>query len=107
MFFLVDANLPPWLAKRFSDRGHQGEHVIDKLGANASDRALLQRAREKNGVIVTKDRDFLQLIDEPPPYILWIRGGNVSNRKLHELFEQNYDAATKAFNDCEPIFEIS
>lgn len=106
MFFLVDANLPPWLAKRFSDRGHQDEHAIDELGASTPDRALLERARNHDGVIVTKDRDFIELIDEPPPYVLWIRGGNASNRKLHKLFEQNFDAAVAAFENREAVFEI-
>ncbi|EQD33994.1 hypothetical protein B2A_12866, partial [mine drainage metagenome] len=44
MRFLVDAQLPPALARLLEDRGHQAEHVLDCGLERASDAAIWARA---------------------------------------------------------------
>ena len=58
MRFLVDAQLPPALARLLSDRGHIAEHVVDCGLERASDRAVWAHAVDSQACIVTKDEDF-------------------------------------------------
>jgi predicted nuclease of predicted toxin-antitoxin system len=53
--FLVDAQLPPALARRIQALGHSAEHVFDYGLATASDEAIRGYAAKTNAVIVTKD----------------------------------------------------
>jgi predicted nuclease of predicted toxin-antitoxin system len=56
--FLVDAQLPPALARRLESLGHAAEHVADRGMASASDDAIRDYAASVGSVIVTKDEDF-------------------------------------------------
>ncbi|MFZ1575492.1 MAG: DUF5615 family PIN-like protein [Chromatiaceae bacterium] len=44
MRFLVDAQLPPALARWLAQRGHEAEHVLDCGLLDASDRLIWARA---------------------------------------------------------------
>jgi len=82
--FLIDAQLPPALAKFLTDRGHNAEHV-ESLGLlKADDPAIWNYAATKGAVIVTKDEDFPDLAALRPggPPVVWLRIGNCSNRAL-------------------------
>lgn len=57
-------------------------------------------------MIVTKDRDFIDLVAEPPPLILWIRAGNLSNARLHLLIEAEFATALSKLNQYEAIVEL-
>lgn len=81
---LVDAQLPPALARWSSAQGHQADHVFDLALTDAADTAIWRRALETSAVIVTKDEDFAlraQLHRGGPP-IVWIRYGNVRKADL-------------------------
>lgn len=84
MRFLVDAQLPPALARFLSDAGHQAEHVYDIGMGTASDRTIWNYALQNNAVIITKDEDFISLVsanlDAPP--VVWVRVGNVGKQAL-------------------------
>jgi Domain of unknown function (DUF5615) len=56
--FLIDAQLPPALARELGARGHEAEHVADLGLANAPDRAIWDRVIASGAVLVTKDEDF-------------------------------------------------
>jgi len=56
--FLVDAQLPPALARWLVGKGHEAEHVADCGLAEASDRAIWRYALDAEAVILTKDEDF-------------------------------------------------
>ncbi len=58
MRFIIDAQLPPALARLLAALGHEAEHVADKLMASASDREIWDLALSASAVIVTKDEDF-------------------------------------------------
>jgi predicted nuclease of predicted toxin-antitoxin system len=61
MRYLVDAQLPPALARWLVVEGHEAEHVIDRRLETASDREIWDFALETEAVIVTKDEDFAVL----------------------------------------------
>ena len=58
MRFLVDAQLPPALARRLEAWGHVAEHVADVGMAAAPDHRVREYAAGIGAVIVTKDEDF-------------------------------------------------
>lgn len=84
MRFLVDAQLPPALARWLRAGGHEAEHV-EELGLRAgSDRTIWERALQTGAIIVTKDEDFAARSAQAgaPPIIVWLRVGNSTNRAL-------------------------
>ncbi|MHB1617578.1 MAG: DUF5615 family PIN-like protein [Metallibacterium sp.] len=54
MRFLVDAQLPPALARLLADRSHVAEHVADCGLEHASDRAVWLHAGDSHAYIITK-----------------------------------------------------
>lgn len=58
MRFLVDAQLPPALARRIQAGGHVAEHVFDIGLSRAKDRDVRSHAESTGAVIVSKDEDF-------------------------------------------------
>jgi predicted nuclease of predicted toxin-antitoxin system len=56
MRFLVDAQLPPALARWLAEKGHQAEHVADRQMQAASDAAIWDYALREAAAIVTKTR---------------------------------------------------
>ena len=58
MRFVVDAQLPPALARRLEALGHRAEHVADLGLTSASDNEIRDYAAGVGAAIVTKDEDF-------------------------------------------------
>ncbi len=90
MRFLVDAQLPPALARCLEDCGHQAEHVADIGLEDAEDTSIWDFALQHQAIVVTKDEDFPHRLHQNPdkaPVIVWLRVGNTSRRALLEWFE--------------------
>ena len=90
MKFLVDAQLPPGLARWISSHGHDAAHVFD-IGLRAADDPVIwEHARTENAVIISKDEDFVDrsLLSETPVVLIWIRKGNCSNQALMTWFDR-------------------
>lgn len=58
MRFLVDAQLPPALARLLTSVGHHAEHAADINMLGAADADLWKYALTNQAVLVTKDEDF-------------------------------------------------
>jgi len=60
-------------------------HVAD-ITAGMTDSSIWLRARAEQWVIVTKDADFSQrmLLDQPPPWVVHVRLGNLRLRTFSE-----------------------
>ncbi len=84
MRFVVDAQLPPALARWLAERGHDAEHVADRGMEMASDREIWNHAVAVRAVIVTKDEDFVirRTFATDGPTVVWVRCGNTSRRQL-------------------------
>ena len=89
MRFLVDAQLPPALARFLSEKGHVAEHVADVNLATATDAAVWQFAAAHDAAIVTKDEDFSiqRLGGGHRSPVVWVRRGNCSRADLLRRFE--------------------
>lgn len=88
MRFLIDAQLPPIMARWLEDAGHQAEHLEDVGLRDAEDGVVWAHALRVGAVIVTKDEDFADrcIRASGGPVIVWLRVGNASNRALHAWF---------------------
>ena len=83
MRFLVDAQLPPALARYLVELGLTAQHVHELGLSDASDATIWDLARQENLIIVTKDEDFsLRHLRDPTGHVVWIRLGNCTNRAL-------------------------
>ena len=84
MRFLVDAQLPPALARWLTVAGHASEHVLGCGLTTASDDVIWQHAVQTTAVLITKDQDFAsrRALAQGPPAVIWIRFGNTRRREL-------------------------
>jgi predicted nuclease of predicted toxin-antitoxin system len=107
MRFLVDAQLPPALARWIAAKGHEAQHVSDLGMAGASDRAIRDKAIELKCVIVSKDEDFLQLSGKGGRLqIVWVAFGNTSKAALLEKMEKILPQIVEALEAGERIVEV-
>lgn len=93
MKFIVDAQLPPALARFLAAKGDDVIHVLDVQMMESSDSQIWDLALHESLVIITKDEDF-QLrasVSEKYPRIVWVRIGNCSKKTLLSYFEQKWD----------------
>ena len=88
MILWIDAQLSPDLAPWISESFKIEAHAVRDLGLEAAkDREIFKAAKEAAVVVMTKDSDFLTLLEQhgPPPQIVWITCGNTSNARLKEI----------------------
>jgi len=106
--FLVDAQLPPALARWIVGRGHQATHVFELGLQTADDPVVWERARKENAVIISKDQDFVDrwLLSERPVALVWIRKGNCSNRALLAWLELLWPDALTRLEQGEQFIEL-
>jgi predicted nuclease of predicted toxin-antitoxin system len=108
LLFLIDAQLLPSLAEALRQAGCQAVHVIDLGLLAATDQQIWDEAISRSAVLVTKDRDFpiRRAASNDGPTILWVRVGNMSNRKLIELALQALPAIIDAIERDEAVIEF-
>lgn len=99
MKFLVDAHLPKRLSQALNDKGHDALHTLDLPSGNATkDSDINSRSLNEQRIVVSKDADFIEslLISSKPYKLLYIATGNISNKALQLLFENNIADIEKA-----------
>ena len=106
----LDAQLPPSLAGWINQQGLGLEAVaVRALGLrDALDPEIFQAARQANALVMTKDRDFINLLEQngPPPQVIWLRIGNSSNQALQETLTTTLAPALDLLRSGEPWVEI-
>jgi predicted nuclease of predicted toxin-antitoxin system len=108
MRFLIDAQLPPALARLLESQGHIAEHV-DEIGLrHAEDSHIWAYATSHQSIIITKDEDFAQRMRQAKssPVIVWLRIGNTSRRALLEWFEPLLPQIETLISQGERLIEI-
>ncbi len=110
MTFWIDAQLPPALAGWLTAQFDVEAANLEAVGLRqAQDIEIFQRARQPGHVIMTKDEDFVDIVTRlgPPPQILWITCGNVTNRALRDLLGRAFPAARAHLEAGEPVVELT
>jgi predicted nuclease of predicted toxin-antitoxin system len=106
--FLVDAQLPPALARRLEALGHRAEHVADCGLAAAPDEAIRRHAASIAAIIVTKDEDFaIRRLLQPGPAVVWLRLGNSRRSALLARVEAELPAIVRALERGEALVEVA
>ncbi|MGM0577127.1 MAG: DUF5615 family PIN-like protein [Myxococcota bacterium] len=109
MTLWLDAQLSPALVATLSaELGVDAVAVRDLGLRDARDPEIWARARKAHAVVMTKDRDFVQLLEQhgPPPQVLWVTCGNTSNAHMHELLRRVGPKAIDLLGQGEPLVEI-
>jgi len=106
--FLVDAQLPPALARWLTEQGHQADHVIDLGLEAATDREIWRVAPQQEAVVVSKDEDFVTLVTLQPEQaqVVWIRLGNTTKRGLLQWFAPLLSQVEQALERGERLVEV-
>jgi predicted nuclease of predicted toxin-antitoxin system len=106
----LDAQLPPALAPWMRSEFAIEANSLRDLGLrDATDRAIFAAARRAGAVILSKDSDFVDLVQTlgPPPQLVWLTCGNVSNAQLRRVFGRSWSRIAALINSDEPIVELS
>lgn len=108
MRFLIDAQLPPGLARRLADAGHDAVHLHEVLPQEAKDIEVAEEANRRRAVLITKDEDFVDLSHRGILLVplLWIRLGNTTNAALWQKLAPLLPEIERAFAAGEKIVEI-
>jgi predicted nuclease of predicted toxin-antitoxin system len=106
--FIIDAQLPPALARWISSQAHRATHVFDLGLHSADDPVIWQRAQNEREVIISKDEDFVDrwLLSSQPVSFVWIRKGNCSNNALLAWIEPLWPDAVKRLEQGEKFIEL-
>ncbi len=109
MRFLVDAQLPPVLARWLAAQGHEAAHVGDLGMQAASDAAIWDHALASSSAIVTKDEDFAQrkVLADHGPVVVWIRLPNTRRRDLLAWFATVLPEILAAMARGETLIEVT
>jgi len=109
MTIWLDAQLSPLLATWLTWKFGVKAVALRDLGLrDAEDADIFQAARQAGVVVLTKDADFLRLLDRfgPPPQVLWLTCGNTSNEQLQRVLLPVFPAALELLSAGEPLVEI-
>lgn len=109
MRFLVDAQLPPALARWLIAQGHEAAHVGDLGMQAASDAAIWDHALATSWAVITKDEDFArrEVLAESRPVVVWIRLPNTRRRDLLAWFETVLAELRAALARGETLIEVT
>lgn len=109
MMLWLDAQLSPLLARWITAHFSVTAVPIRDIGLrDATDQEIFDAARRRDVIVMTKDRDFVQLLERhgPPPRILWIRAGNTSNQRMEEILSLQLHAALQLMERGDHLVEI-
>jgi len=106
----LDAQISPWLGPWILRQFEVDVvHVRDLGLREAEDPAIFDKARRAKAVVLTKDEDFVALVERlnPPPQVIWLTCGNVSNARLKKILTAGLPEAIAMLERGERVVEIS
>ncbi|MGE4534183.1 DUF5615 family PIN-like protein [Halomonas sp.] len=110
MILCVDAQLSPHLAPWITERLGVEAYSARWLGyRDASDEAIFAAPRQADAVVLTKDRDFPDLLERhgPPPRVIWVTMGNTTNARMRDVLQRLLPMALKLLDEGECLVELS
>lgn len=109
MILWIDAQLSPHLAPWIVESLGIEAYSVRWLGfRDASDEAIFAAARQADAVVLTKDRDFPDLLDRhgPPPRVIWVTMGNTTNVRMREVLSSLLPEALELLSKGESLVEL-
>jgi predicted nuclease of predicted toxin-antitoxin system len=105
----LDAHLSPRIAAWLREELHIQAEALRDLGLrDAEDEIIFERAHTERVTILTKDRDFVDLVSHkgPPPSVIWLRCGNTSETRLKQILLNHLEQALHFIEQGEALVEI-
>ncbi len=105
----VDAQLSPDIARWISSNQNITALSVRDLGLrDAEDEQIFSAARNAAAVVITKDSDFVRLLEQrgSPPKIIWITCGNTSDAVLRQILSSHLAEALRLLDSGEDLVEI-
>lgn len=109
MILWLDAQLSPTLASWIAETFGISATAVRSLGLrDATDREIFAAAKQAQAVVLTKDSDFVHLLERfgPPPQIIWLTCGNTSNAHLRLTLAKVLPKALALLQSGEKLIEI-
>lgn len=107
MRFLIDAQLPPGLARWLTVEGYPSDHVNDLGVGPATDSRIEAEARRLGVVVWSKDVDFAERArSKPGLQVVWLRLGNTTNAALRAQLAPRLETVAAALAAGETLIEI-
>jgi predicted nuclease of predicted toxin-antitoxin system len=109
MTLWLDAQLPPQLANWIQQTLAINAIALRDIGLrDATDIAIHDAAKKANAVLISKDSDFVELVMRhgPPPKLIWLTCGNLSNAALQTLLGARLREAVQLLEGGESIVEL-
>lgn len=102
----ISPRLSPWIRREFRV---DAVHVRDLGLRNAKDLEIFQKAQQADAVVLTKDEDFVMLVERlgGPPRVIWLTCGNAPNARLKEILANALPEAIAMLQRGERVVEIS
>jgi predicted nuclease of predicted toxin-antitoxin system len=110
MTIWIDAQMSPAIAAWISSNFFVNTIAIRDLGLrDAEDKEIFEAARRENAIVMTKDTDFVLLLDRlgAPPQVIWVTCGNTSNARLKEILIHTLPKALELLKSGEELVEIN
>ena len=110
MTIWIDAQLSPaiafWIESNFDIKAF----ALRDIGLrDAEDEEIFNAAKKANAVVMTKDSDFVELVNQygPPPQVIWLTCGNTSNARLKQILAFTLSQAINLLRAGESLVEIA
>lgn len=110
MIIWIDAQMSPTIAAWMSSNFPLKAVAVRDLGLrDAEDQEIFQAAKRENAAVMTKDGDFVMLLDRfgSPPQVIWVTCGNTSNVRLKEILTNTLPKALELLKSGEDLVEIN
>jgi predicted nuclease of predicted toxin-antitoxin system len=110
MTIWIDAQLSPAIATWITNTFGVTAIALRDIGMrDAEDQEIFELAKAQEAIIMTKDRDFVDLLYRlgSPPQIIWLTCGNTSNAGLQEILSATLTQALQLLQAGEMLVEIS
>ena len=106
MKFLIDAHLPKKLSLLLQWKGYNSLHTLDLPNKNrTTDSQINQISVDEKRVLISKDLDFIEsiILSNKPYKLISVATGNISNKKLLEIFSRNIDIMVQYLKNSKVI----
>ena len=110
MTIWVDAQLSPAIVPWIEDAFGVSARAVRTLGLrDARDEVIFAAARDADAIVLTKDSDFVRLLEQrgPPPRVIWLTCGNTSNSRLKKVLSERLLQALRQLEAGESLVELT
>ena len=110
MTIWLDAQLSPAIAAWITEQSSVPVIALRELGLrDATDREIFFAARASDAIVMTKDSDFVRLLEVngSSPKVIWLTCGNTSNARLKEILGETLGKALELLQAGEQLVEIN